>query len=102
MTELEQLIDKIDQEYDRTTGFLGLLRQGTFDSQSSERLLDLLSSLELGNGPVDRRLVQLLWYMPIFLQWQIERFDASGRDAAPVRTVMNKVVSRLEVVIGVP
>lgn len=89
MSILQESIDKLEAEYDRSEGFLGLLRTGTFDHRGASRLLDLLSSLEVGGGPVDRRLVQLLWYLPIFLQWQKERFALSGGDAEAVESTLN-------------
>ncbi len=102
MSSLQELVEKLDLEYDRSEGFLGLLRTGVFDPQGASRLLGLLSSLELGDGPVDRRLVQLLWYMPIFLQWQKERFEFSGGDVEAVESTLSEVVSILEGVLGVP
>lgn len=106
MSSLQELVEKLDLEYDRAGGFLGLLRTGVFDPQGASRLLGLLSSLELelelGDGPVDRRLVQLLWYMPIFLQWQKERFELAGGDVEAVESTLNEVLSILEGVLGVP
>ena len=99
---MQGLIDKLDQEYDREVGFLGQLRMGLFDEAGEKRLLDLLASMDLGNGPVDRRLVQLLWFMPIFIQWQKERFELHGGDAKRVEETLNSVVSILEDVVGVP
>jgi hypothetical protein len=100
MDDLDELIERIDMEYDRSEGFLGRLRSGTFDPAGAQRLLALLGSLDLGAGPVDRRLVQLLWYMPIFMEWQKARLSAS--DAAETESTLNEVMSTLERVIGVP
>lgn len=99
---MQSLIDKLDQEYDREVGFLGQLRMGLFDEVGEKRLLDLLASLDLGSGPIDRRLVQLLWFMPIFIQWQKERFELNGGDVKRVEGTLNSVVSILEDVVGVP
>ncbi len=63
---------------------------------------DLLRSLELGDGPVDRGLVQVLWYVPIFLKWQKERFAPNGADTEAVEATMNEVISILEELLGVP
>lgn len=102
MSVPDDLIKRLDLEYDRSDGFLGLLRTGEFDPRGAARLLELLRSLELGDGPVDRRLVQLLWYLPIFLQWQKERFALRGADTEPIEATMNEVVSILEDVLGSP
>jgi len=100
MTDEDKLIERIDMEYDLTEGFLGRLREGTFDPVGAQRLLGLLAALDLGDGPVDRRLVQLLWYMPLLMEWQKPRLSAD--DAAAVEQTLNKVISTLERVLGVP
>jgi hypothetical protein len=100
MSDLGELIERIELEYDRSEGFLGRLRSGTFDPAGAQRLLGLLGSLDLADGPVDRRLVQLLWYMPIFMQWQKDRL--SEADATATKETLNEVMSILENVIGVP
>jgi hypothetical protein len=81
-----------------------MLRTGVFSPSAAERLLGLLRSLELRDGPVDRRLVQLLWHMPILMQWQKERFMLAGAGAGAeedaVETTLNEVVSILEERLG--
>ena len=98
----QEVIDQLDREYERSGGFLGQLRAGRFDPEGAERLLSILASLTLGDDPVDRRLVQLLWFTPIFIQWQKERFEILGADLDPVESILNRVVSTLEEVVGVP
>jgi hypothetical protein len=98
----QEAIERLDREYDRSEGFLGRLRAGSFDPVGAERLLGVLSSLDLGEDPVDKRLVQLLWFTPIFMQWQKERFELAGSDVDAVESTLNQVVSILEEVVGVP
>jgi hypothetical protein len=51
---------------------------------------------------IDRRLVALLWYLPLFIQWQIHRVEEAGGDPIRVSAVVDKVTSRLEEILGVP
>lgn len=102
MAGQREVVELLEREYDRPGGFLGLLREGTFDPVGAERLVRVLSSLDLGDDLVDRRLVRLLWFTPMFIQWQRERFELAGADAGPVESILNQVVSILEEVVGVP
>lgn len=96
------LIEELDAEYDRSVGFLGKLRFGVFDHEGASRLLGLLERIELDDGPVDRRLVQLLWFMPTFIQWQKERFSREGQDIVPIDDLLIRTVEILEEKLGVP
>jgi hypothetical protein len=101
MTSSEpSLIDRIDAEYDLEEGFIGRLRSGNYDQAGADRLLAVLSGLDLGDGPVDRRLVSLLWYLPLIIGWQLPRVPKA--DVEKVESTLNKVVSILEAVLGVP
>ncbi len=101
MSDVEGLISDLEAEYDQDLGFLGLLRAGHFDSLARDRFLRLLESIDLGaGGPIDRRVVALLWYVPLFMQWQEPRLDADERQALQAAT--NRVTSELERILGVP
>jgi hypothetical protein len=99
--DAKHLISDLEAEYDVDDGFLGLLRAGHFDSRARDRFLQLIESVDLGSSDVvDRRLVSLLWYMPLFLQWQDRRVDEEGR--AQLRQVLDRVTNQLERILGVP
>lgn len=101
MTDDKQLISDLEAEYDQEEGFLGLLRSGHFDTLARDRFLSLLNSIETGRGEViNRRLVALLWYMPLFLQWQDRRLDEEEKVA--LQQVTDQVTNRLEHILGVP
>lgn len=38
MTSQQDVVQRIDDEYDRDAGFLGRLRSGTFDAEGADRL----------------------------------------------------------------
>jgi hypothetical protein len=99
--DAKQLIAALEAEYDQDEGFLGLLRAGHFDSLARDRFLRLLESIDLGaNVSIDRRVVALLWYVPLFMQWQERRLDAEEREA--LQAAANRVTSQLERILGVP
>lgn len=99
--DAKQLISDLEAEYDQEEGFLGLLRSGHFDSLARDRFLRLLQSIDLGtSGSIDRHVVALLWYVPLFMQWQERQLDADERKALQAAT--NRVTSELERILGVP
>jgi len=97
----QSLIRRIDKHYELESGFLGRLRSGAFDAIEAADLLAALRELDLGDEvDVNRRLVSLLWYMPLFIEWQERRVPESNQLA--LRTVLNEVTTELERVLGVP
>lgn len=101
MSDVKQLISDLEAEYDQEQGFLGLLRAGHFDSIARDRFFRLLESIDLGaGGLIDRRVVALLWYVPMFMQWQERRLDGDERQALQAAT--NRVTAELERILGAP
>ena len=101
LSNVKQLIADLEYEYDQNEWFLGLLRNGHFDSLGRERLLKLLGSIDLGSAEViDKRLVGLLWYMPLLMQWQGRRLDDDERKS--LHEAVNAVTTQLKRVLGVP
>lgn len=97
----KQLIADLEAAYDLEEGFLGLLRGGHFDSRARDRFLRLLESIDPGAADtIDRRLVGLLWYVPLFMQWQAERLDDDEQVA--LQAVTDQVTNQLERILGVP
>jgi hypothetical protein len=97
----ELLISGLESDYDQNSGFLGLLRAGHFDSLALGRFFRLLESIDLGTGePINRRVVALLWYIPLLMQWQHGRFEADERKALNAAT--DRVISELERILGLP
>jgi hypothetical protein len=94
------VVDRIDAEFDRDEGFIGRLRDGRFDPEGARRLLSALNELPTGMESFDRRLVSLLWYLPLVIGWQEDRVSPADRDK--VRDILGAVIARLEAVLGVP
>ena len=103
----QELLDRLEAEYDRQDGFLGQLREGVLRSDDARRFLDLLEEIEIGESPVDVRLVRFLWFTPVFIQWQKERIEllagtSSAVDPAAIEEILNHVISLFEERVGVP
>jgi hypothetical protein len=84
-------------------GFLGKLREGNFDVAASAEFLVLLKEIRLDdNALVPKRMLSLIWYIPLFLQWQEERVANKCVDKVTYRKFVTAVVNILEEVLGVP
>jgi hypothetical protein len=101
----DDLISALEHEWDLGEGFLGKLRENTFDSAGLERLMRLLDGIDFGDAPeVNRRLVSLLWFMPLFMEWQRERAHEHGVDPQALAHAIDRVQNAIssEKVLGFP
>jgi len=93
----------LEQEWDFDDGFLGRLRYGEFEVASLHRLLAVLETFSLNDSEdINRRLVSLLWYMPLFMEWQKERVQEEGGDRLALQNAINQVQTHVERLLGVP
>ena len=100
-TDSDRVMANLEAAYDLEEGFLGLLRGGHFHSLARDRFLGLLQSIDLApEDTIDRRQVGLLWYVPLFMQWQLERLD--DEEQALLRAAIDQVTNYLERILGVP
>jgi hypothetical protein len=101
--ETKMLITELEDEWDLDTGFLGKLRLGIFDSDGFEQLLEKLRSFQSSNEKmIDRRLVSLIWYIPLFMFWQRERFFDQKPDYCNIDQAINQITSIIESILGTP
>ncbi len=99
----DTIISEIQAEWDLDDGFLGILRQGEFREDKFEHLLALLKSIDLDDEPlINRRLVSLIWYIPLFMTWQKENFIKNGKDAEKIIYALNNFGNVIEMILGVP
>lgn len=104
MAESLDQITLLDMEFEPNYGFFNAIRnESVVDHQKVERYLKLLDSLEI-NELVERRLVRLLWSLPILLQWQVDRCERNGFKelAREIDGVLNKTFEILEEKMGLP
>ncbi len=99
------LLSRLEAEYDLDHGFLGQLRQGQFDPMGLDRLLRLVRSLDFGEATLlHRRMVAVLWMIPLMMTWQLERVAEQRGDLEALRRGMNQVQEILASpsVLGMP
>jgi hypothetical protein len=96
-------IQFLEEEWSKPSGFLGRLREGVFVLESANSFLAKLKHIDLSKeDAVNKRLVSLLWYIPGFLGWQVERVAEQGADLQAFHKFRNEVQSALEEILGVP
>ena len=88
---------------DSEKGFFWNLRQGNFDKVRGHRALSKIAAVpSLLDQPIPARFVSVLWYVPIFMQWQLDRVGKDGGDIAQYKAAINKFTSEIERVLGIP
>lgn len=102
--DIQSINSLLENEWDLSTGFLRSLREGNFNRDSQERLVNILKAIKIEeNTPViDRHLVRLTWFIPLFMTWQIERMREEGRDTRDVTEAMHEILNLLYEILGVP
>ena len=97
------VIANLEREWEFESGFFGRLRRGEFDRASLNRLIRTLDLIDpQGDTVVNRRVVSLLWYMPIVMGWQVDRVQESGGDIAELDKAITQVQYSVERILGVP
>ncbi|MCB9602032.1 MAG: hypothetical protein H6720_17070 [Sandaracinus sp.] len=99
----EDTIRMLEAAWSPEGGVFWKLRGGHFDRAELDRVMEQIARLSFAeDARLPRRLVSLLWYIPPFLEWQVERVEGSGGDVEAYRRsvgAMSEVVERL---LGVP
>ena len=102
MTDLD--LENLDNAWDTDNGFLGKLREGTFDRSSYENFMQLLRSISFPeDGLVPTRGVTLLWYIYPFIEWQKERVVKDQILTSEQYDMMSvNIMNELERILGIP
>ncbi len=99
----ETAITYLEAEWEEPQGFFYRLRQGEYSPQEAARVLEMLAAIGIDEeAPLERRLVSLLWYLPLFSQWQRERVQEAGTSPHVYEQFINKLTNILEEKLGVP
>jgi hypothetical protein len=102
-SDVQRWIEDLEAAWSEPDGFLWKARQGDFDPGGAGRLIRLLEGIDTsGAESHNKRLVALLWYIPIFLSWQEERIKERGGDLLAYGRIASQVESLLEGILGVP
>ena len=82
-------------------GFLFQIRMGRFDPRLASEFLAVIQRIECDENEVlSRRAVSLLWYLPLVLQWQLERVGPAHR--SDLARLSSAVLSEVERLLGTP
>lgn len=99
----EHLIRTLESEWEPEQGFFWRVRQGVFSEADFQRALSKVSSIEgFENELIERRLVSLLWYIPIFMHWQKDRVLEKGGDGEAYAKAIAAMTNQVERLLGVP
>lgn len=102
MNEAE-IIRTLESEWKIEQGFFWQIRQGVFVEKEFQRALMKVSSIrDLEDTRLNRRLVSLLWYIPLFMQWQVERISENGGDADAYIRALTTMTNEVERLLGTP
>lgn len=100
--DVDQVAEALEVEWD-IEGFFDQVRNGVFDPKRACHVLGLLREIDVDDSQVlPRRLVSLLWYMPMFLGWQLQRVEEKGGEIASFERFILDVQNILEEVLGTP
>jgi hypothetical protein len=103
MMDTNEIISKLESEWEAPDGLFYQLRyKGIFDVEKHEKYVKLLRSIEINGEQINRRLVSLLWILPLFLSWQKERVLAQKGDVRLFQNAINEIVSIVTEKLGVP
>lgn len=93
----------LESEWSPEDGFFWRIRQGEFAASDFDRALAKVSAICIREDAVlPRRLVSLLWYIPLFMQWQVERVQEKGGDMRAYVSAVTKMRNEVERLLGVP
>jgi len=99
----EAEITSLELEWSEEAGFFWQLRQGRFVLADFQRALTKIKSVAIPeDGNVPRRIVSLLWYIPLFMQWQVERVRENQGDSIAFTGAITTITNEIERLLGVP
>lgn len=99
---IQEIIKQLEDVWEVDSGFFWKLRQGKFDKELYNEFIVLLKSISFEDEElISSRAVSLLWYIPLFMEWQIERVQ---NDISPeeYRILKKNIENELERILGVP
>jgi hypothetical protein len=96
-------IEALESEWSPEGGFFWRIRQGQFSNDEFQRALKKVSAISIAeDADVPRRVVSLLWYVPIFMHWQVERVQENNGDVTAYSKAITTMTNEIERLLGVP
>jgi hypothetical protein len=98
----EQAIPELEKLWD-FEGFFGRLRQGDYDKNGVGMVEQLLGTIQVDDGTaLPRRFVSMTWWIPTFMEWQVERVEERGGDVEQLKRDVVRLRNVLDSLLGVP
>jgi hypothetical protein len=99
---IQELIEQLESTWEVDTGFFYKLRQGIFDRNQFNEFLVLLKTISFEDDEmISSRIVSLLWYIPLFMEWQKERVEKTI-SLEDYNIFKQNIESELERILGLP
>lgn len=99
----EREIAALEYEWSPDEGFFWRIRQGQFSPACFEVALKKTMDISVPeDAELPRRLVSILWYIPVFMHWQIDRVRENGGDEVAYQRAIGLMTAEIERVLGVP
>lgn len=79
--ETSEIIDRLQHEWGDEKGFFWQLREGFFTQSGFERFKQIVNDVDFADAEVlDRHIVRLLWFIPLFMKWQEEQMKTHNTE----------------------
>jgi hypothetical protein len=93
----EIYISAIEEEWEPETGFFWRIRQGDFRKDDFERTLRKLAAVpNTTEQLLPARFVSVVWYIPIFMEWQRDRVRECGVNPDEYAVATNHLMNEVE------
>lgn len=98
-------IQLLEEEWNNVEeiGFFGELQSGSFNVEKFKRVQGILRSIEVPAGEtIDKRFIEVVWFIPTFMRWQQDGWRLEGRDTRQLDEAISYVEQRLTSILGLP
>ena len=98
----EELISQLEAAWTED-GLFNPMRRGMFDSDQGDDFLRLMQSIVPHGQSIDRRIVRSLWFLPLFLEWQLWRFqEGNPSTLADFKVFSSRVLEQTQRILEMP
>jgi len=99
----EDYIPGIEAEWEPETGFFWRTRQGDFRREDFERTLAKLVAVpSMTEQSVPAQFVSVVWYIPIFMEWQRNRVRECGVNPDEYERGTVRLTNEVQRILGLP
>jgi hypothetical protein len=102
-SEFDGWIQALDAYWTLPNGTLYQLRQGELNVAGIDELISFLRGIAIADDAlIPKRFASLLWMLPTFMGWQVERVIEGGGSADVLRDRTQLVYNEVERILGIP